>query len=181
MVNEEAVVTERSLSKIKKVCKFIGYAMKIILVLFCISWVAVAAIMISTIVGFSGQNGIETIDVSNLLLFLAYGVVFGVTIVVLTKVFSDTARGETPFAMIQVKRLRLIALMLIIYAALDIFTVSNTASLQFNGVDSGFISTNENSFLAVNFTPIIAAAVLFAFSFVFKYGVLLQELSDETL
>ncbi len=38
-----------------------------------------------------------------------------------------------------------------------------------------------NAIVAFNFAPLVAAAVVFAFSFVFKYGVLLQEFSDETL
>ena len=43
------------------------------------------------------------------------------------------------------------------------------------------VNLGDSSLFAIDFAPLIAAAVLFAFSFVFKYGVLLQELSDETL
>lgn len=39
----------------------------------------------------------------------------------------------------------------------------------------------EASTPTLNLFPIVAAAVVFAFSFVFKYGVLLQEFSDDTL
>ena len=44
-----------------------------------------------------------------------------------------------------------------------------------------YIVDSENAIIPINFAPFIAAAVVFAFSFVFKYGVLLQEFSDETL
>lgn len=53
--------------------------------------------------------------------------------------------------------------------------------MQANGVNAGYISTNSDTIVSIYFAPFIIAAVVFAFSFVFKYGVLLQKFSDETL
>ena len=81
--------------------------------------------------------------------------------------------------MLQVKRLRIIAVMLILYAVFDIAMKYNAVFLQFNGMNSGYASMD--SMLTIDFAPLVVAAVVYAFSFVFKYGVLLQEFSDETL
>ena len=82
--------------------------------------------------------------------------------------------------MSQVKRLRIIAVLLLLYAVLDMVATNAMAVMQIDVINSGYISTNS-AIVTVNFTPFIAAAVVYAFSFVFKYGVLLQEFSDETL
>ena len=83
--------------------------------------------------------------------------------------------------MAQVKRLQIIALLLLAYAVLDFVTAYNSASLQLQAINSGFISTNDSAILTLNFSPLIASAAVYAFSFVFKYGVLLQEFSDDVI
>ena len=75
----------------------------------------------------------------------------------------------------------MISCLLLLYAVLDSAITLNTAAMQLETFNSGYISTNESTVLTLNFAPFVAAAVVYAFSFVFKYGVLLQEFSDETL
>ena len=71
--------------------------------------------------------------------------------------------------------------MLLLYAAVDFLITANTSFLQLDGLNSGYASTNDNTIIPINLVPLIASAVIFAFSFVFEYGVLLQEFSGETL
>ena len=61
----------------------------------------------------------------------------------------------------------------LVYAVLEV-VLTGVVPFMAGGVDEGFIPT-------LNLFPFVASAVVFAFSFVFKYGVLLQEFSDETI
>ncbi|MEG0016407.1 MAG: hypothetical protein RR747_07480, partial [Gordonibacter sp.] len=90
-------------------------------------------------------------------------------------------KGESPFVMAQVKRLRIVAGLLLVYAVIDSAVSFNTTLIQYGAMNYGYVSTNDSAIIAINFTPFAAAAVIFAFSFVFKYGVLLQEFSDDTV
>ena len=80
-----------------------------------------------------------------------------------------------------VKRLRLIAGLLAIYAIVDVVISGHIGLVQYAGLNSGYVSTGGNEIIPINLAPIIGASVAFAFSFVFQYGVLLQELSDDTI
>ena len=70
--------------------------------------------------------------------------------------------------------------MLLIYAILDMLISYNAASLHYDWANPGSLMVAD-PFVTINAAPIIAAAVVFAFSFVFKYGVLLQEFSDDAI
>lgn len=100
---------------------------------------------------------------------------------------SDISQNRTPFTLINAKRLLILALILLLYAILETLLAS---------VDSQFIlSVNDNSIEVGNFVrditsdsgttlnlfPLLMSAMFFALSYVFKYGVLLQQESDETL
>ena len=67
------------------------------------------------------------------------------------------------------------------YAVIDFAVTANAAIFKYDELVSGYVSTTGNEIIPINLAPIFGAGVMFAFSFVFKYGVLLQEFSDETL
>ena len=150
-----------------------------IFILICIYWVVVVVSMLAALL----QPGSVDGDASALsvLLYIAYGIIIAILFVIFIRIFSSTSKGESPFSMKQVKRLRMISCLLLLYAVLDSAITLNTAAMQLETFNSGYISTNESTVLTLNFAPFVAAAVVYAFSFVFKYGVLLQEFSDETL
>lgn len=75
----------------------------------------------------------------------------------------------------------IIAGLLLLYSIVDFGVTLNTISFQSGSLSSGYVSTNSNVIIPINLAPIFGAAVTFAFSFVFKYGILLQEFTDETL
>lgn len=177
MVDEDAIKTNNLLSKTNKVCRFINAAMMVVFAVFCITWILVAGTMLYS----AASAGFAVSDVFRLIFFLLSGFVIVAIFVVLIKVFFDVAKGDSPFVMTQVKRLQLISFLLVIYTIFDFVISCNTASLQLESINSGYFSTNESAIIPINFAPLIAAAVVFAFSFVFKYGVLLQEFSDDTV
>lgn len=181
MLNEDALETQESISRINKVCKLINVVFKVILVIFCAYWVVAIVGMIFGAANNDSSQQLAGTIFFQILLFSTHGVVIAFLIGVLIAIFSDASKGESPFTFIQVKRLRWIAGLLLIYAVLDFLITQNNALLSYSGMDSGYISTSDISIIQVNLGPLIAAGAVYAFSFVFKYGVLLQEFSGETL
>lgn len=181
MSDSSVETTEDSLKRIGSVCRFICVVMKILFVVFCFYWILTTGLLVYSFAQ-SGQlytNVAESLF--RIMLHLSYAAAVIIAFASILGVFSDVAKGESPFSMRQVKRLRLISCMLIVYAILDFLISWNNSLFQVGAIEVGYVSTNGNSIIAFNFSPLIAAAVVFAFSFVFKYGVLLQELSDDTL
>ena len=177
---EEEKQAEDSMQRIVRACKVLSTIIKIIFAVLCVYWVFTTCFMVYTV--FTDPTGSSGgLDFLRIVLHLAYIAVIVALFVVINGMFTDVAKGQTPFAMVQVKRLSIISVLLVAYCVLDIAITSNNALLQYSGLNTGFVSTNENVIIPVNFSPLIAAAIVFAFSFVFKYGVLLQEFSDETL
>lgn len=172
---------QSSLTKTNRICKLSCVVMKIVFVIFCLWWGASTILMCLALINPNVFVAVSDINFFGIALYLADGVVIAVMLVVFIMIFSDTSKGQSPFVMKQVKRLRIIALMLVLYAVFDSAISFNASFLHFSWSMANFISVGNNPFTTINFAPLIAAAVLFAFSFVFKYGVLLQELSDETL
>ncbi|OUO95324.1 hypothetical protein [Rubneribacter badeniensis] len=177
MPNQEENDARESLSKVCKVCKFLNFAMKSIFLVFCFWWTVSSLFMACSLMNLNSFFSVGNISVVGLFLYILDGVVIGVMLAILIKVFSDAANGESPFSMIQVRRLRKMSLALVGYAIIDFGISCNAAFLHYDGRYSAM----EDPVITINFAPFIAAAVVFAFSFVFKYGVLLQEFSDETL
>lgn len=155
---EDKVETEHSLAKVHKVCRLIGIIVKIIFVVFCVCWLSTVLLMIYSLINPSELGAAEGVSVPRIALYFVHGFAVALIFVVFIGIFVDAVKGQSPFVMKQVKRLRLIA-----------------------GLNSGYVSTGGNEIIPINLAPIIGASVAFAFSFVFQYGVLLQELSDDTI
>ncbi|MEG2025961.1 MAG: hypothetical protein RRZ85_10490 [Gordonibacter sp.] len=181
MMDEKEIETRNSLVKINKVCKFISIAIKIIFVLISVYWIFAASLMFLTFFDPSVADEVGGASAIKLVIYLAYGAIVVMMFVSLNGIFSDVAKGNSPFAMIQVKRLRSISAALLLYAIFDIVIAYNSAIMQFGGFNTGYITASGNAIVPINLATFIAAAVVFAFSFVFKYGVLLQEFSDDTI
>ena len=178
MQNDDSVKVEDSLSKIKRVCSLINIALRAVLVGLCIYWLVAMILMCASFLG-SGQFGIP--EALNVILYISYDIVVAVMLVIFIRMFSDASKGSSPFKLGQVKSLRIVSAMLLFCVMLDFFIAANASLIENEIFTTGFYSTSENAIIQINFAPFIAAAVVFAFSFVFKYGVLLQEFSDETL
>lgn len=178
---EDKAETENSLLRVHKACRFIGIVVKAIFAVFCICWLSTVCVMIYSLANPDGIGVADNVSILRVILYLAHGFAIALIFIVFIGVFSDAVKGQSPFVMKQVKRLRLIAGLLTIYAIIDIFISGHVGLVQFDGVDSGYISTGGNEIIPINLAPIIGASVAFAFSFVFQYGVLLQEFSDDAI
>ena len=175
MLDTAAEVTGRLLVRTRKICSFISFAMITVFAFLCVWWLVSIGVMSFSLFdpGFS-DNPVSGFALVN---YALCGVAMAMTCITLIKIFSDTSKGQSPFTMLQVRRLRLVAISLLSYAVLEFGMTCSAAFMKQGWMDASV----GGAFPTLNLFPIIAAAVVFAFSFVFKYGVLLQELSDETL
>ena len=177
MVYDDAKETERSLLKTNRVCKFICMLMKLVFLLLCVWWTGSIGVMGCSLVNPDILNNVIKVNALMLAIYFASVVVMVVACLCLIRIFSDASKGSSPFTMVQVRRLRLVAGSLLLYGVLEFVMTIAVSSAQ-----QGFANMTLNGEVAtINLFPLVAAAVVFAFFFVFKYGVLLQELSDDTI
>lgn len=171
MFGGEPLSVEDSLARTGRVCKTISLLMKVVFVLLCAWWLASASVMAFSLIvpGFYDY----AVTLPFFLVYIASSAAMATVCVTLIKVFSDASKGRSPFTMLQVRRLRVVSAFFLVYAVLEV-VLTSVVPFMAGGVDEGFVPT-------LNLFPFVASAVIFAFSFVFKYGVLLQEFSDETI
>lgn len=177
MLNSDLLEAENSLSNIKKAFRIVNMTLKVIFVLFCLYWLIVIG---STVYAYV-IDATDKPDFLPMCLYFSHGVVIALLLLTFIGIFSDVVVGRSPFTMIQVRRLRIIAGLLLMYAVIDFAVTANAAIFKYDELVSGYVSTTGNEIIPINLALIFGAGVMFAFSFVFKYGVLLQEFSDETL
>lgn len=181
MQYEDKAEAEDSLSRVHKACRFIGVVVKIIFIVFCVCWLSTVCMMVYSLITSDATGSTENVSTLRTIMYFIHGFAVALIFIVFIGIFTDAVKGQSPFVMKQVKRLRLIAGLLVVYAVIDIFISGHIGLIQYDGFDSGYVSTGGNEIIPINLAPIIGASVAFAVSFVFQYGVLLQELSDETL
>ena len=177
MLEADLVEAEASMKKIRKVCRFIALGLRVILFVYAVYRTVALFNMVTSFVSIDGGSQ----NIISVVLHLLHGLTIASLLLLFSSIFADTKRGRSPFAMSQVKRLRIIAGLLLLYSIVDFGVTLNTISFQSGSLSSGYVSTNSNVIIPINLAPIFGAAVTFAFSFVFKYGILLQEFTGETL
>jgi len=107
------------------------------------------------------------------------GTVFSLSFFIGSSMFKDISKGETPFSDKQVKRILIVATLVLCYAVFS--TIFDNAfpeifvSSSVVGMDRGSNPTT------INLGAFSFSALLYAFSAIFKYGILLQEESDDTI
>ncbi len=186
-MDEQVQETLKALNSTRNVCRLIEVVCWVILSAAITWWLWPVGFYAEQLI----QGGMNAPD--SFLLFLAIvlfiafaGCLFSF-IFLLIRIFRDIVKGIPPFVFKQVRRIRLMALSLASYSLLELcistllLAIKSTigpnsteASILYFGLTDGVHPT-------LDLFPILMAAVLFALSFVFKYGVLLQQLSDETL
>ncbi len=106
---------------------------------------------------------------------------------VFVKILSDISASRTPFTLRNASLLQQLALILLVYTALETLLAAIGSQFAFSA-ESNFIQVGglvrdflSNTGTTLNLFPLLMSAMFFALSYVFKYGVLLQQESDETL
>lgn len=185
MSNQDLCETEESLNKVRKTSKLICAIVKIVFLVFCICWLLVLGLSIFAFLCPQFNIGSESeLRIATIASLFFNGLLIVIQFIILIRMLTDVAKGESPFALVQVKRLRVLSVVFVTLALFEfIFSPGFAYLLQMNGFDVGYLIANDggNSILSINLAPLIVAAVFWALSLIFEYGVLLQEFSDETL
>lgn len=182
MSDNEGSALHSSLEHIRTVCKVIRVACLVCLVGFILCWVVFTSWMIAEYIN-ATPNGVQIEDISYTFLF---GVMVCVLFIVTLRIFSDIVAGETPFSHKQVKRLRYLGAAFLVFAAIElILSTSFYFDTQLLGQTLSVVGESASEipseFIRIDLTAILAALASYGLALIFKYGILLQEYSDETL
>lgn len=180
MPQSETVEAEKSLLQIRNASKVIYCVLNSIFILCCLFLLLILVLFgVSEIVPdllFDVQ-----VDFLNMVTLVCTGIFVTILFKLITNVFRDVAKGSTPFTLMQVRRIRIAALIIALDALVGtVFSPGFIYAMQVGGINIGYTVIGQPS-VPIDLGEILTAICLFCLSFVFKYGVLLQRLSDETL
>lgn len=101
-------------------------------------------------------------------------------------IFGDIAKGDSPFTKKQARRLKLIALLLLVEVIIDLIVqgllINYSCIIQFNSnMEIGYVDPQEQMSLHVDVKALLGAVTCYCFAAMFSYGAYLQEVSDETV
>lgn len=181
-MERDVLDTELSLSRIQRISKVVNRALKVIAALLLAFLFMVVALSLLCSIGLI--NAGLRVNPFDLILLSAYGLVIVGLVYVIACMFSDVAQGDSPFTLIQVKRFRIIAVLLLVYVVLDaLMSTGTVAQIHIGEFELGYdvVEGATSSTLSVNVGALLGSVFFGALSLIFEYGVLLQELSDETL
>lgn len=157
--------------------------LKVIFYLFAGLFAILAVVSLTPIasgaIGNDGAGGFEVF--ANALFTMCVFAIFASIFLIVAHVFSDISRGEPPFTYKQARRIRLISWLLFVYAVLD--TIVPKGILLGEGPDASYSSVIrfDEGYNAINVEMFAAAVIFYFLASVFKYGVALQEDSDDTV
>lgn len=165
-------------------CKLLSILCKIAIGLICVWGIAVIALMVHSLLS-SEQLILSGFAVPTI--YLLHTINFCLVPIILDKIVSDISIQGTPFTLRNAQRLFALACVFIAYTALEALLIAADTRFLFMvhndsvRVGNFIYDFASHSGTSINLFPVIIAAVFFALSYVFKYGVLLQQESDETL
>jgi len=179
-MNSDELVLRESIERVKKICKAIRVVCIVCLICFTIGWIIFTWLLVFKYLA----GGSEQVELSEIAYLVLFGLLTISLLIVALRIFSDIVAGESPFILKQVKRFNWVGILFLFYTALEaLLSVSFSYSLfgegDFYGIVGG--SNVATSFIKVNALTFIAAIVCFGLAVIFKYGVLLQQISDDTL
>lgn len=178
----------RPLSRTAAICRTLSILCK-----FAFFVIVLWSIFILVLMGFSLANASlddKAIPFAIALPFLyaLYGAVFCMVPWTLGNMLGELSTARTPFTIKNARRLRFMALVLVLYSVLEsllsfvdsefALSIDDGQHIQVGNLVHDFAA---NAGTTLDLFPLVIAAVFFALSFVFQYGVLLQQQSDETL
>ncbi|WP_101723504.1 hypothetical protein [Eggerthella timonensis] len=179
MGGEEFRELEASLSGARRVCKHLKNISLIFSAVYLVAWLLLLVLMTTD----AATAGVDARKLKGISYVASYGVVTLLLLFVAYRSFSDVVNGESPFTMKQVSRFRYAALLLVALVIIDtILSTGFTYAFNMAGVDYSALGNHgmEQRHLRINAEPLFFAVILYGISVLFRYGVLLQRLTDET-
>lgn len=180
MLVEELSEAQSALKRIQRISKYTAVILKAAVILFCLVWVAIIIALGLMALSFIPSN--SAVEASTVIPFGFYGFATILLLIILQGVFSDIAKGSSPFTKKQVRRFRWAALVLFLGAVLEaLFSSGAQFLIQSENMNVEYRDSSNGNILSINAGSILGSALLLTMSFVFEYGVILQEFTDDTL
>ena len=180
MLVEELSEAQSALKRIQRISKYMAVILKAAVILFCLVWVAIIIALGLMALSFIPSN--SAVEASTVIPFGFYGFATILLLIILQGVFSDIAKGSSPFTKKQVRRFRWAALVLFLGAVLEaLFSSGAQFLIQSENMNVEYRDSSNGNILSINAGSILGSALLLTMSFVFEYGVILQEFTDDTL
>lgn len=179
MGGEELRELEASLSGAGRVCKHLRSVSLVCMVVFFVA----CALLLAHMVVVAATEGFDAEKMKGLSYVALYGVVILWLLFVAFRSFSDVVNGESPFTMKQVARFKRAAILLLVLSVIDAFLSTGFVyGFDIEGIEFAALGNRgiDQPHIHVNAIALFFAVVMYGVSALFKYGVLLQRLTDET-
>ncbi|WP_251212740.1 DUF2975 domain-containing protein [Adlercreutzia murintestinalis] len=178
MSGEEAIVLDDEIGKVRKACRAIKVVATVLLVVF-----AIILLLFVGLLAFGMIDPRSSVPFGGLLYAGFLGLDIIAILYCVMKIFAEAEKGR-PFERSQVLRLRVISVLLVLFALIElVFGIDFYGGIVIAGyeigVAGGDVSPTPTSF--VNIGALFFAVAIYCVSFIFRYGSLLQEMSDDTV
>ena len=173
---------EKKLGRMGAVCRILAGVVLVFCALFAIATFAKAYDVVRGIAGSDVHirvNWLQTIILTNRVLSAAS---LSFICFVAFLMLADVGRKVSPFTVKQTKRLLLVAIAMVVFT-ISITVLYNESAIEtiiaaalVEGTDAGFVNQ-----WTIPFSYVVTTLFLFILYALFKYGVLLQVISDDTV
>lgn len=179
VANDEEKIYQ-SLGRLKSVSRVTGRLLRVLFYIYIVATMVIFAAMFLRIVSLDYSIGdiLSTIQrfFPNLIMAAIAILLFRLFI----RVFEDMSRGESPFSDMQSLRWKAVGWLLLGKMLFELMI--SFAPFSIESVGDMFVGLSVQPIIVnVDVSSVLWAIVSFCLSYVFKYGALLQRLSDETL
>lgn len=180
-------IKKKPMSRVARTCKILSVLCMIAFALVVLWCVAVLIFICYSIISSNTGNNLSPASIALPFVFLLYMANASLLPLILSKMLGDLSESRTPFTLKNASRLKWLGYVLVLYTVLEwLLAMVNSQFILAFGDGAFKIGNLISSFSSsagtmINLFPFVIAAVFFALSYVFKYGVLLQQESDETL
>lgn len=184
MEHPKVQTNEKHLEKASSRTRFAYYFLSILLIINIVVWAGLIIIMISAIFYDADFSNNFKQGIFDIITTVFAGITITLILRTVTLIPRDVVKRKSPFNPAQVRRIRFVALFLLLYGIIDLLLVSNFSGLT---TTEGFGYTNTASssepatLVNINIGTFIAAVVVYSLSIVFEYGSELQRQSDSIL
>ena len=173
---------EPILNELSGKIKYVHYFFNMLFIANIFVWIFLTVLAAISVFQSSADtdNGLGQ-SVFRLFTILAIGGLISTLLRIIVDILRDVSKSKSPFSTVQIKRIRLLAILFVAYGVFDSLLSSNVSSmLALNGMWFGSTTATSTAeiTIALNFTAFIAAVIIFALSIVFEYGTNLQQQAD---
>ncbi len=171
-----------ALERLKSIALIVKVTLIIVLSAYCLLILGLVIGAISSTFWPDLFGTLVQMSVPDLIPLMVHAVLTIVLLIYGIFIFRDVSVGESPFTLTQSKRVRRSSAVFLLYALFDLVCSPSIMSwVDARFVNLGYWTPDGGPVvLQVDVGVLIAAVLLFCLSLVFKYGALLQRLSDET-